>query len=226
MPEANDTQDTWLSGPLPDDPLPRLREWFDEALSNRAIFLPDAMALATVEPDGRPMTRVVLCKELNADAGWLTFYTNQRSRKARALARNPYASVVFHWFLLTRQVRVDGPVTLLAEEEADAYFATRPPDAQLSAWASDQSEPVDSRETLMRKMEEATRRFGVSLDDPRPADVPRPKHWGGYRIWAERVELWVGRTGRLHDRAEWTRELRRDAEGYVGGPWKAQRLQP
>jgi pyridoxamine 5'-phosphate oxidase len=226
MPEANDSQDIWLGGALPDNPLPRLREWFDEALSNRAILLPDAMTLATVGPDGRPLARVVLCKELDAEQGWLSFYTNQRSRKAQALARNPYASVVFHWYLLTRQARVDGPVTGVPEEEADAYFATRPPDAQLSAWASNQSEPIDCRETLIRRMEEAARRFAVSLDDPRPAQVPRPKHWGGYRLWAERVELWVGRSGRLHDRAEWTRELRQDGDGYVGGPWKAQRLQP
>jgi pyridoxamine 5'-phosphate oxidase len=226
MPEANDTQDTWLAGPLPGNPLPRLREWFDEALSNRGIFLPDAMTLATVEPDGRPMARVVLCKELNAEHGWLTFYTNQRSRKARALEHTPFASAVFHWYLLTRQARVDGPVTVAPEEEADAYFATRPPDAQLSAWASDQSEPLDSRERLLRRMEEMAQRFGVSLDDPRPAQIPRPKNWGGYRIWAERVELWVGRTGRLHDRVEWTRELRRDGERYIGGSWKTQRLQP
>lgn len=218
--------DAWLSGPLPENPLPRLREWIDEALADKSLFLPEAMTLATVEPDGRPLARVVLCKDFDAERGWITFYTNQRSRKARALERQPYASVLFHWHVLLRQARVDGPITVVPEGEADAYFASRPLEARLSAWASDQSEPVDSRETLVRKMEEMAERFGTSWPKVLDGDVPRPKHWGGYRVWAERVELWAGRNGRLHDRAEWTRPLRLEDEIYVGGDWSAQRLQP
>jgi pyridoxamine 5'-phosphate oxidase len=117
-------------------------------------------------------------------------------------------------------------VTFAPEGEADAYFATRPLDAQLSAWASEQSNPIDSRESLARKMEEVAERFGVSGSDPLPGKVSRPPHWGGYQIWAERIEMWVSRPGRLHDRAEWTRKLRAEGERYVGGPWRVQRLQP
>jgi pyridoxamine 5'-phosphate oxidase len=218
--------DAWLSGPLPDDPLPRLRGWLDEAMADESLFLPEAMTLATVEPDGRPLARVVLCKDFDAEHGWVTFYTNQRSRKARALERKPYASLLFHWHVLLRQARVDGPITVVSEEEADAYFASRPTEARLSAWASDQSEPIDSRESLVHKMEEMAARFGAEWPKNLDADVPRPKHWGGYRVWAERVELWAGRNGRLHDRAEWTRALRREGDGYVGGAWSVRRLQP
>jgi pyridoxamine 5'-phosphate oxidase len=221
-----ESHDAWLSGPLPDDPLPRLRGWLDEAMADESLFLPEAMTLATVEPDGRPLARVVLCKDFNVEQGWVTFYTNQRSRKARALERKPYASLLFHWHVLLRQARVDGPITIVSDEEADAYFASRPLEARLSAWASDQSEPIDSRESLVRKMEEMAARFGAEWPKNLDADVPRPKHWGGYRVWAERVELWAARNGRLHDRAEWTRSLRRDGESYSGGAWSVQRLQP
>ena len=219
----SDEQDRWLSGPLPPDPLPRLAQWLDEALASEVQPLPEAMMLATVDPDGRPSARVVLCKGFDAELGTLTFYTNRRSRKGRAMEHDPRVAVVFHWNHLHRQAIVEGPVTEVPSEEADAYFESRPLDARLSAWASDQSEPVDSRERLCARMEELAERFGVSSGSGK---VPRPLHWGGVRIHAERIELWVSRPGRVHDRAEWIRTLRTDSAGCKAGPWRPRRLQP
>ena len=226
MPPADDLQDSWLAGPLPEDPLPRLREWLEDAVASASVPNPTAAILATTEPDGRPSARVVLCKELDTTEGWITFYTNLRSPKSRALERHPYAALVFNWDGVWRQVRIEGPVMREPASRADAYFATRPLEAQLAAWASDQSAPIGSRAELLEKVRAAAARFGIRESRPRPAAIPRPDFWGGYRVWIERLELWVSRPGRIHDRGLWTRELRAEGDKFVGGPWRAVHLQP
>lgn len=230
-----------LPEPLPDDPFPILRAWFDDAHERRLTANPNAMTLATVAltPQGpRPEARIVLCKALEPRRGVLTFYTNYRGPKARQLGETPYACCVFHWDAAQRQVRVCGPVLPAPAAESDAYFAGRPWQSRVGAHASDQSEPIPSREALLAKVEQTIERFGVDLEGlergtaPDPA-IPRPAHWGGFRVWAERVELWSGGTGRVHDRAEWARTLARRApeateacDEFEPGPWRGTRLQP
>jgi len=211
--------DAWISrDPLPADPFPLAIAWLDEAFAARAQRNPHAIALATVDAKGLPEARLVLCKALEAESGCLVFYTNKLSPKGRALAAHDYAAAVFHFDPQERQVRIAGRVSEVGDAEADTYFATRPLDSRLGAWASAQSEPIASRAQLEAQYAEQEARFGVRAGDLEAA-VPRPPHWGGYRICADRVELWRGRPGRLHDRALWTREL-------PAGRWRAQRLQP
>jgi len=218
-------RDAWLAGPPPADPLPSLADWLAEAHSATGLANPDAMALATAGADGRASARIVLCRGLDRERGFLVFYTNRRSHKARALAERPWAAGVFHWDALGRQARVEGPVTLASDEDSDAYFETRPRESQIAAWASAQGEPVASRGALLARFAAEAIRFG-GVRDPNAPPVPRPPHWGGYRLWAERVELWASRPARLHDRVLWTRELTPGGDGFGGGPWRAQRLQP
>jgi pyridoxamine 5'-phosphate oxidase len=221
-----------LPDPLPAEPFALFRAWFDEAHQRRVQPNPNAMTLATVDPDGRPSARIVLCKAIHEDPGRIVFYTNYNGRKGAALAANPRASLVFHWDPLDRQARIEGPVLRSPAEESDAYFRSRRLESRLGAWASDQSRPVESREKLLEQVAERARELGVDLSKiadgggGEDAEIPRPPHWGGYRVWAERVELWCAGTGRVHDRAEWTRSLTPAGDGYTGGPWSATRLQP
>jgi pyridoxamine 5'-phosphate oxidase len=166
------------------------------------------MALATVDADGAPSVRHVLLRHIT-EIG-ITFFTNRTSRKARELAANPRAACTLYWRELDRQVILRGAVTELAAADSDAYFATRPRDAQLGAWASEQSQPLDDRVTLERRVEEARERFA-------DRDVPRPAHWGGYLLTADEVECWQGRPYRLHDRFRYAR-------GDAG--WRLERLYP
>lgn len=205
-----------LPEPLPDTPLAVLDAWLAEATA--AIRNATAMTLATVTPSGRPSARMVLCRGFDAVAGWLVFYTDRESAKGEALAAHPYAALVFHWDVFERQVRIEGPVTLASDPDSDAYWASRPLDARVAAAASDQSRPIASRADLLARVEATARRAN--------GDVPRPARWGGYRVWAERIELWVGQPARIHERAVWTRALTRSGEGFTGGPWTATRLQP
>lgn len=217
--EGNATPDAWIArDPLPAEPFAVLARWLDEAFAARRQPNPHAIALATVDPDGRPSARMVLCKALEPDSGSLVFYTNLESRKGRALAAHPHVAAVFHFGPQERQARLEGPVARVSDAEADAYFASRPLEARLGAWACDQSEPVASREALEARYVQAAERFGAR-DGAAPASMPRPPWWGGLRLHAERVELWVGRPGRLHDRAAWSRPPE-------GGPWRVERLQP
>ena len=205
-----------LPEPLPADPLPLLDAWITEA--REEIRNATAMALATVDPDGLPAARMVICRGFVAAAGWLVFYTDRESRKGHALAKQPYASCVFHWDAFERQARIDGPVTFAPDSDSDAYWNSRPRDARLAATASEQSQPIASRAALLAKVSAVGART--------TGDVPRPPRWGGYRVWAERVELWVGQPARVHDRARWSRVLRRAGEVFVGEAWEATRLQP
>lgn len=184
---------------------------------------------ATIDPDGRPSARVVLCKELVEKDGYLVFYTNYRGRKGRALEANPRAAAVLHWDHFDRQVRVEGPVVRSPAAESDAYFHSRRWESRVGAWASDQSEPIASRAALLAKVQSTARELGVDLAAGvagQPVEIERPPHWGGYRLWFDRVELWCGGVGRVHDRAAWTRALTPAGEGFRAGPWSATRLQP
>ncbi len=213
-------RDAWITGDPPADPLPRLRTWIDDAHAEPSIAEPDAATLATVDVDGRPAARIVLVRKLDVETGAALFYTNRKSRKGRAIANLPFASLVFYWDRLARQVRLEGPVTLTSDAESDAYFASRHPDSRLGAWASDQSEPIASRAELVARYEAMKARFGDG------SAAPRPPHWGGYRVWIARVELWVSRPHRLHDRVVWERTLTRDGDGFRGGAFRAARLMP
>ena len=191
-----------------DTPIDAFLSWLEDAGRSE----PDvhtAMTLATADASGRPSARMVLLKE--ADARGFVFYTNVESRKGEDLAANPHASLVFHWKTLKRQVRIDGTAERVADEDADAYFATRPRGSQIAAWASDQSRPIASRLELERRMVRYTARFGAGA-------VPRPPHWTGYRIVPSRIEFWQNRAFRLHERTVYT--LAGD------GRWEVERLFP
>lgn len=190
------------------DPLALAARWFAEAEA-AGVDQPDAMTLATATPDGRPSARVVLLKGI--DERGLTFFTNYESRKAGELDANPRAAVVLHWARLQRQVRAVGDVTRLTAAESDAYFATRPRGSQIGAWASPQSRPLRDRAELERRVAEMTAKY-----DGR--DVPRPPHWGGFRVVPYEIELWEGRPHRLHDRIVYRRT--------DGGGWAHERLAP
>jgi len=176
------------------------------------------MTLATVDPDGRPSARMVICRGIDVRAGWIVFYTDRESAKGKALDVNPYAALVFNWDAHERQARIEGPVTLAPDSDSDTYWSSRPRDARVAASASDQSQPIESRAAFLAKVEQEAKRAG--------GDLPRPKRWGGYRVWAERVELWVGQPARAHDRALWTRALASTDAGFSGGSWRSTRLQP
>ena len=180
---------------MADDPHAIFEEWLAEAQLSE-LNDPTAMALATVDAHGQPSVRMVLMK--GHDARGFVFYTNLDSRKGGDLAANPRAGLLFHWKSLRRQVRVEGPVEPVSAEEADAYFATRGRDSQLGAWASDQSRPLDARATFEARFEAVRGRF-------EGGDVPRPPRWSGFRVVAERIELWNDRAHRLHERRLFTR---------------------
>ena len=201
---------------LPDDPLPLLQAWLAEA--SAAARNATAMTLATVTADGRPAARTVICRGFDVRAGWLVFYTDRESDKGADLRAHPRAALVFHWDAFERQVRIDGPVTMAPDADSDRYWATRPPEARAAAAASRQSHPLASRAELLARVAEEAERGGGAVE--------RPPRWGGYRVWAERVEMWVGQPARVHDRARWSRELAPAGGGYAGGPWRATRLMP
>jgi pyridoxamine 5'-phosphate oxidase len=189
------------------NPLNRVREWFEEAAASGLIEA-ERMALATATPDGRPSVRIVLLKGID-DAG-IRFFTNYGSRKGRELDANPRAAATLYWQPLYRAVRLEGAVERLTAEESDAYFATRPRGAQVGAWASAQGTVLRSREELDERVRAVEERF--------PDEVPRPDHWGGYRLTPVAVEFWQGRPDRLHDREHFL--LQPD------GSWRPERLSP
>jgi pyridoxamine 5'-phosphate oxidase len=190
------------------NPLLTARDWYEAAVA-AGVPEPEAMALATASADGAPSVRYVLLRGI--DERGIRFYTNYESRKGRELAANSAASLLFHWIELERQVRIEGRVEKTSDEESDAYYASRPLGSRIGAWASDQSEPLESREALEAREREMIAKYG---DQP-----PRPPHWGGYRLVPDTIEFWQGRPSRLHDRIVYTRD---DA----GGAWRIARLAP
>jgi pyridoxamine 5'-phosphate oxidase len=225
-----------LPDELPDDPMPLADAWIREAMANAGQRNANSMTLATVGADGQPSVRVVLCKQLVPDPGYLVFYTNYRSRKARELAANPKISAAFYWDNLGLQVRVEGVAVRSPEDESDAYFATRETGSKLGAWGSDQSEPVGSRAALLEQIRQRAASLGIALDtdsdasvnsDAKQPEIARPPHWGGIRIWATGVELWVEGRDRIHDRAVWTRAIEQAGDHeFSVSPWHGTRLQP
>jgi pyridoxamine 5'-phosphate oxidase len=188
------------------DPLQQFGTWLEQALSAQ-LPEPNAMTLATVGPDGRPSTRIVLIK--GCDERGLVWYTNYASRKGRELAAQPFAALQFHWVELERVVRIEGRVEKAGEDESDAYYASRPLDSRLGAWASPLSEVIGSRAVLVAAAAKAALTHGLH--------PPRPPHWGGYRLVPDRWEFWQGRKSRLHDRLRYRLE---------GGAWVRERLAP
>ncbi len=190
---------------MSEDPIALFDAWYAEARKTE-INDSNAVALATADAEGRPSVRMVLLKGHGPDG--FVIYTNRESRKAGDLAVNTYAALLFHWKSLRRQVRIEGSVSLVSDAESDAYFASRGRDSQLGAWASDQSRPLDSRETFEHRFAEMQARF-------EGGDVPRPPHWGGYRIAPDRIELWQDRAHRLHERRLFKREGGNWSEGLL-----------
>jgi len=219
-----------LPDPLPPEPMVLLECWLNEAVSVRGLPNPNAMVLATSSAEADPSSRVVLCRGLDAALGTVTLFTNLESRKASDLKANPRAEAVFFWDSVSRQARVHGPVVAVGEAEAAEYFAGRPLMSRLGAWASAQSQRLASRVELAERLLAVMDRFGVTepdLSNPRCAVViPKPPDWGGFRVWADRVELWTMGDGRLHDRAEWRRVLRAEGGGFAAGAWSCTRLCP
>ena len=191
----------------PTDPLPLFKEWLAEAENSETIN-PTAMALATAGADGAPSVRMVLLKKV--DERGFVFYTNSESQKGIEITENPRASLCFYWKSSLRQVKVDGPVSKVSQEEANAYFATRSRSSRIGAWASKQSRPLESRFELEKQLAVYTAKFNVGK-------VPRPEFWEGYRVYAERIELWQERKFRLHDRIVYNRKK---------SGWVSQRLYP
>jgi len=221
-----------LPEPLPAEPLELAATWLAEATRRETQPNPNAMVLATVDADGAPSARVVLCKQIVPIPGFLTFYTNYHSRKGRALQADARAAIVMHWDALHRQLRVEGPVVRSSAADSDAYFASRNWQSRLGAWASQQSEPVASRAQLYKSLALAALRYGLSgppADEQAPDPglrITRPPHWGGYHLWAQSVELWVEGSARIHERARWTRALTPQDAGFQPGAWSVTRLQP
>jgi pyridoxamine 5'-phosphate oxidase len=189
------------------DPFAQFEKWFTQA-QKASVPEPNAMSLATADASGRPSARIVLLKGF--DSRGFMFFTNYASRKGSELAANPRAALCFHWQLLERQVRIEGTIEKTTRQESDEYFHSRPRDAQIGAWISEQSAIIDSREALERAGSELRKRFG-------DGSIPLPEFWGGYRVIPDSVEFWQGRLSRLHDRLQYLR----NAAG-----WKLQRLSP
>lgn len=195
---------------LDESPIAQWRSWYEQA-ADAGVVEPNAMVVSTIADDGAPDARVVLVR--GADERGLVFFTNYNSAKGRQLDDDPVAAATFAWLDLHRQVRVRGTIARVTETESDDYFASRPRDSQIGAWASPQSSPITDRDELMRRVVDVTERFA-------DAPVPRPPHWGGFRLSPVEVEFWQGRPNRLHDRFRY----RRDEERSTG--WKIERLAP
>lgn len=223
-----------LPDTLPDDPMHWADAWLKEATAAAIRRNPNAMAIVSAAGNGQPSARMVLCKDFVPEPGYLVFYTNYRSKKAVEFSANPRASALFHWDAIGRQVRIEGLVVRSPDEESDAYFASRDWGSQLGAWGSDQSEPIESKNALVEQIRQRAKALGLSLGegttervDAAVPTIRRPSHWGGMRLWATAVELWIEGGDRIHDRGRWTRDIVRTSEhGFTVTPWAGMRLQP
>jgi len=195
--------------PLSPDPIKQFNLWYEAAAENE-ISDPGAMALATCTKDAKPSVRMVLLKQ--ADDSGFKFHTNEHSQKGKEISQNPYASLCFHWKSLRKQVRVSGKLEVIEEKEADEYFATRPYNRQIGAWASKQSNTVDSRKTLEEQIIKFENKF------PEDCEIPRPKHWIGFRLIPQEIEFWSDNPDRLHDRFLYKKSN--------DGKWDITRLYP
>ena len=202
------TQETLDEQLIDRNPIAQFQRWFADAVA-AGLPLPEAMSLSTITPEGKPTARMVLLKRVDAEG--FVFFTNFLSAKARELAANPNASLVFFWPQLERQVRVEGVVSKTSAAESREYFATRPRGSQIGAWASPQSDVIPGREVLEQRRAELEELY-------RDREIPWPEHWGGYCLKPERIEFWKGRRDRLHDRILYVRQ--------ADGPWSIQRLAP
>jgi pyridoxamine 5'-phosphate oxidase len=189
------------------DPLSMLQDWYAAAHA-AGVAEPEAAALATATPDGRPSVRIVLLRGIGPEG--VAFYTNYESRKGRELAANPRAALALHWPAQQRQVRMEGPVELVSAADSDAYFASRPRGSRVGAWASRQGSVLPDRHALEARFDELEASW-------RDEDIPRPEYWGGYLLRPDAIEFWEGRPSRLHDRIHFLRER---------GGWREERLSP
>jgi pyridoxamine 5'-phosphate oxidase len=187
------------------DPFALFEEWFAEA-REREVNDPEAMAFASADPLGRPSVRMVLLRRWGPEG--FGFFTNLDSRKGRELAKNPYGALAIHWKSLRRQVRAEGRVEIVTDFQADAYFASRSRESRIGSWASDQSQPLESRELFERRVEDMRKRF-------EGADVPRPPRWSGFRLIPDAIEFWSDRPNRLHERRLFTRAGDSWSEGLL-----------
>lgn len=214
-----------LPSALPDEPMALFAGWYEDAVAEKKVPNPEAMALATASHDGMPSVRMVLVKKIDPAKPELVFFTNYTSRKGGEIAANPRIAGTFHWDHAQRQVRIEGIAERTTDRESDEYFAGRALLSRLGAWASDQSRPLASRQELLDRLRGVMDRFGVTWPEVvvgrSGASIPRPAHWGGFRVRLSRVELWMSTVGRLHDRAAWTRD-----PAVLPTKWTSQRLFP
>ena len=211
------------------NPLLLLQSWLNEAMELDLQPNPDTMAIATSNSQGLPNVRMVLCKEINTEEGYVVFYTNYNSVKSMEIKENPKCSALFHWDKLGYQIRIRGEILQSPDEENDTYFASRHLGSQVGAWASNQSNPVEDREALDDQFKKILDRFNLTSESitRNEQKIPRPPHWGGYRLWIEEIEFWLNQKDRLHDRLHFKRALTISSEGIeTEKKWTVKRLQP
>ena len=211
------------------NPVLILKEWMDEVVESKIQPNPNSMSISTIDANNRPNSRMVLCKEINEELGYLVFYTNYQSNKSKEIGVNNECSGLFHWDTFGYQVRVRGIIVKSPEVESDNYFATRDIGSQLSAWASHQSQIVEDRESLDNQFQQAMDKFNLKESELESLDIniPRPEFWGGYRIWIREIELWLNQKDRFHDRLLFTRKLDTTTSGIeASNHWVIKRLQP
>ena len=211
------------------NPLLLLQSWFNEALELDLQPNPDTMAIATSNSQGLPNVRMVLCKEINTEEGYVVFYTNYNSVKSMEIKENPKCSALFHWDKLGYQIRIRGEILQSPDEENDVYFASRHLGSQVGAWASNQSNSVVDRQALDDQFRKTLDRFNLTNESitRNEKKIPRPPHWGGYRLWIKEIEFWLNQKDRLHDRLHFRRALTISSEGIeTEKNWTVKRLQP